>query len=160
MLRSLGAASLVALALSAVGCGDSSPDDPALRFVGTWQYGQAQSAATCPGSEGLDTTPKGNEVLARGTMHDLADLTALSSNPKIFCDFGFDIKGPVASVAAGSACALLGSDLLTVKSWTFSLTGPDQAEEVASADIAITIQGTTTICTYDLQAQLTRVSKD
>ena len=162
MRRSLlgGSFAIGVFALALAGCGDSAPDDPTLRFVGTWQYDLATSKVTCPGADPLDTTPRGNKVIARGTMHDLVDLTVLSSSPKIFCNFGFDIVGPEATAPTGQGCALLGTDIFTLSAWTFSLTGPDKAEEVASGDHAFTIQGMTTHCQYDLSATLNRVAKD
>jgi hypothetical protein len=161
MHRILVGAGAVLLGLSFAGCGDSSPNDPALRFVGTWQYAAAKAEVTCPGGDPIDETPTGNKRIERGTMHDLVDVSPILI-PPIYCDFAFDIDGPEAKGVVNQGCALRGGDLLTLKTWSFALTGPDQAEEVAQADASLTFlnQPAPVMCSYTSMAKLTRVSKD
>jgi hypothetical protein len=156
-----------ALALMAAGCGDSA-EDPVEAFVGTWVYTSvAVGSADCPGHSSLDETPTGNKVFARGighpifdmktVAHPLVDLTPLTLDRNIVCDFTFDVNdaGTLATGVVGQGCALRGGDLFTLTSWTFSLTSATTADEIAKADIASDPN-----CTYSMMAQLNRVSKD
>lgn len=143
------------LALVLAGCGDSA-EDPVEGFVGTWAYSSdATGSAACVGIAALDETPTGNKIFARGIEHSLVDLTPLTLDKSIVCDYGFDVVGTVATGVVGQGCALRGGDLFTLTSWTFKLLSPTTAEEVASADIASTPN-----CTYTMMAHLTRKSKD
>jgi hypothetical protein len=156
------ASALALLALTAAGCGDSD-EDPVEAFVGTWAYSsEAVGSADCPGHASLDETPTGNKVFGRGiavagsgVAHPLVDLTPLTLDRDIVCDFTFDVAGTVATGVAGQGCALRGGDLFTLTSWTFKLLSATTAEEVAAADIASDPN-----CTYTMMAHLTRVSKD
>jgi hypothetical protein len=150
----LFAAALALSALTLAGCGDSD-EDPVEAFVGTWVYADAVGTAACPGHEPLDETPVGNKLFARGIAHPLVDLTPLTLDRTIVCDFGFDVAGTVATGIVGQGCALRGGDLFTLTSWTFGLLSPTTAEEVAAADISSDPN-----CTYTMMAHLTRVSKD
>ncbi|HVZ73946.1 MAG TPA: hypothetical protein VHJ20_16315 [Polyangia bacterium] len=160
---------LAVMASTLAGCGDSS-QDPAVRFVGTWHYVDSMASATCPGSDPIDESPKGNKTFERGVSHDLVDVTQFSFNGSIygtiFCDFQFDIDGPTASATAGQGCALPGGDIFTVQSWTFSLNPPTSAtdypaEEIAQGTLTANLPGQTTpeICTYALTAHLQRITK-
>jgi hypothetical protein len=162
MAAALGLAVALAGGVTLAGCGDSAPDDPLLGYLGTWQYTKASGSASCPGGAPIDETPTGNKIFARGISTALVDLTALTLDRTVFCDFGFDVMGPEAKATVGQGCALRGGDLFTVKNWTFSLTSETTAEEVASADLTVSVlnQPQPIICTYSMMATLTRISKD
>jgi hypothetical protein len=160
--RVLGGFSLAALALTLAGCGDSS-QDPAEAFIGSWIYSsEASGSAACPGTDALGETPTGNKTFARGISYALVDLTPLTLDRNVVCDYGFDVAGTIATGVPGQGCALRGGDLFTLTSWTFKLLSATTAEELASAEISSTIPGqtTATICLYTMMAHLTRVSKD
>jgi hypothetical protein len=160
-----GAVALLAVAL--VGCGDSTSTDPADAFVGTWHYDQSSGAITCPNSDPLDEAPIGNETFGFGVSAPLVDLTPTPVDLATFCNTYFDISGAVATARTDASCTITGGDIVTVDSWTFSLTSATTAEEKAATTLHITLPAvapattpTTSTCAYTSMALLTRVAKD
>ncbi len=154
-LKTISLLASASLALVLAGCGDSA-EDPIEDFVGTWVYSSELSgSAACTGIASLDEKPTGNKTFVRGIAHSLVDLTPLTLDGSVRCNFAFDVAGTVATGVPGQGCALRGGDLFTLTSWTFKLLSPTTAEEVAAADIASTPN-----CTYTMMARLTRISKD
>src|SRR5262245_58264600 len=101
MRRSLGeiGIAVLGLALCAAGCGGSNNlGGPADQFVGSWQYvpGEATGTLTC-GQSSVDETPRGNKILATGVDAALVDLTASDLDSSIYCNFGFDVSGTIAT---------------------------------------------------------------
>jgi hypothetical protein len=160
-----GAAALLGVALG--GCGDSTSTDPADAFVGTWHYDQSSGAITCPNSDPIDEAPIGNKTFGLGVSAPLVDLTPSPVDPATFCNTYFDISGAVATAHTDASCTITGGDIVTVDSWTFSLTSPTTAEEKAATTLHITMPAvppattpTTSTCAFASMAVLTRVAKD
>lgn len=156
------------------GCGEDTT--AADQYVGTWRYDDAQSTVQCVGTDPIAQPPAANKVFGRGLGAEIVDLTIspLERDRGVTCDFVFDVSGPVATIRAGQVCALNSIDTLTIDQdgdgkpqWTFSLTGPTKAEEIAASTIHI-IQPPKTVgdppteelCSWSLVAHLTRISKD
>jgi hypothetical protein len=163
----LQAASTLALlgAVALGGCGDTT--DPADQFAGTWHYDQSSGAITCPLSDPIDEAPTGNKLFGLGVSAPLVDLSSSPVDPMTFCNTNFDISGVVATARTDAGCTITGGDLVTVDSWTFSLTSATTAEEKAATTLHITTPAvapattpTTSTCAYKSMALLTRVAKD
>jgi hypothetical protein len=164
------------LGLVAAGCGGGSLNGPTEQFAGAWRYvtGQATGSLTC-GMSVIDETPQGNKILATGVDGALVDLNASPIDSAIFCDFAFDVAGPVATAHTDQTCAQTGGqDVMSFDTtrdppdlWTFTLNSPTTAEEVARMTVTGTQPGlnigdppTTFHCDYQMTAHLQRVSKD
>lgn len=164
---SLTALVACAVALAGVGgCGGTAAD-PADAFVGTWQYDQSTGAINCPNSAPIDETPIGNKTFGFGVSAPLVDLTPSPVDSMTICNTGFDISGPVATARTDVGCTITGGDVVTIDSWTFSLTSATTAEEKAATTLHITMPAvapattpTTSTCAYTSMAVLTRVAKD
>ena len=163
-------APLAALALLGVvlgGCGDTTTVDPADAFVGTWHYDQSTGAIMCPLADPIDEAPIGNKTFGYGVEAPLVDLTASPVDPATFCNTYFDISGPVATARTDASCTITGGDIVTVDSWTFSLTSATTAKEVVAESLHITTAPVppatmpmTKVCAFNSMALLTRVAKD
>jgi hypothetical protein len=178
VIRGLSGA-LVALAALAAGCGSSdgsgdgggssnsvtgSADD----FAGTWLYTDVQSVLQCPGADPTNQLPQPNKTFARGVSAALVDLSPSPLLPGVFCDFGFDISGAVATAQPNQTCALTSLDYLTIDQapmsgpplWTFTLNSATTAEEILQATAHFQVTGKSESCSWNLAAHLTRISKD
>jgi hypothetical protein len=152
------------------GCGDSTPTavvDPADAFVGAWHYDQSSGAITCPMSDPIPASPTGNKTFAPGATAALVDLTPTPIDPMTICNTEFDISGPVATAHTDVGCTITGGDVVTVDSWTFSLTSATTAKEVVAESLHITTAPVppatmpmTKVCAFNSMALLTRVAKD
>jgi hypothetical protein len=159
---------VAALATVAAGCGDSGTSaDPADDFVGTWLYNDFQSSEQCPGNM-LNTPPNPNKTFAHGVSAALVDLSESPLLPGVFCDFTFDVNGPIATAHPGQTCALTPLDSVSIDQpdpnapplWTFTLNSASTASEVVQATVHFDINNALTTCTWNMVAHLTRVSKD
>jgi hypothetical protein len=158
----------VAVALGALAGCAAPPLESTNQYLGTWHYDQAAGTLECPDGNKIDETPFGNQTLAPGIDAPLVDVTASPVDSDIFCNFGFDIAGPVATARVGQTCKLTGGlEILEVDSWTFTLNSPTTAEEVAATTVHVTTPGTnvgdapTTVdCTFGFTAHLAKVAKD
>ncbi len=166
------AVALSALAALGAGCGNdggaattaTAADD----FVGTWLYStDTQSVLQCDNGNTRDQPPNPNKRLAHGVSAALVDLSESPLFPGDFCDFAFDVSGPVATAQPNQTCALTSLDSLTIDqpdgqppSWTFSLTSATTAEEVIKATAHFFTNNQSSSCSWTLAAHLTRISKD
>src|SRR4051812_6054351 len=100
---------VLGLALFAAGCGGGSLGGPTDQFAGSWRYvqGEASGSLTC-GDSVIDETPRGNKIMATGVGVALVDLTSSPIDSGIYCDFGFDVAGPVATARTNQTCAQTG----------------------------------------------------
>jgi len=168
-LTALVAGTVALLGVGLGGCGDTTSADPADAFVGTWHYDQSTGAITCPLSDPIDEAPIGNKTFGLGVSAPLVDLTPSPVDPMTFCNTSFDISasGAVATARIDASCTITGGDTVTVDKWTFSLTSPTTAEEVAATTLHITSPAvppattpTMSTCAFASMALLTRVAKD
>lgn len=162
---------ILGLALLAAGCGGNSGIGSGIaQYVGSWHYDESAGVLTC-GEDKLNESPLGNKTFGAGVSADIVDLSESPVDSAIFCNLGFDVAGPVATAITDQTCALTGG--VAVLSfgaddvWTFTMTGPNKAEEVAKMTLTVTQPGTnigdppsTTLCYFQLAAHLTKVSKD
>jgi hypothetical protein len=162
-----------ALALGAAGCGDSGPDAPATQatpaddFVGTWRYLDVQSVLQCAGADPTNQPPDPNKTFAHGIGAAVVDLSPSPLLQGVFCDYGFDVSGAVATAQPGQTCALTSLDSLTIDEpqdqaplWTFTLNSATTAEELATTTAHFFVAGAPTTCSWTLVGHLTRISKD
>jgi hypothetical protein len=167
----IGILSVALLAGAAAGCGSNGGIGSGIaQFAGSWHYDEARGVLAC-GDDKLDESPLGNKTLAAGVSADLVDLSESPIDSAIFCNFGFDVAGPVASIVPDQTCKLTGgiaelsfgaNDL-----WTITLNGPTKAEEMARVTLTVTQPGPNvgdppqiSLCSFELVAHLTKVSKD
>jgi hypothetical protein len=168
------------LAFCAAGCGEDNLQGPIQQFVGSWRYSETEATGTLTcGLSSIPEVPRGNKTLATGVAGGIVDLTASDLDPAIFCDFVFDVAGPVATARVDQACALTGgNDVISFDQttsdahpdpdlWTFKLLSATTAEEIARTTITVYQPAanigdapTTVACYYTMTAHLTRVSKD
>lgn len=174
MKRRLGAIAVAAATASAIGCGGSSSSDS--RFLGTWKITQASADVSCDDGTSGTFTPTGNLEFAPGTSSAIVAISPAELDPASFCDFGFDVKGAVATIQANQTCVLqsfsvgtgAGEAVFSPTSWQFSITGPDAGEEMGTATITLPLldsTGTqllgTTLCQYTgHMATLKRVARN
>lgn len=163
--RAVWLATLAVVGAGLAGCGaDASPADD---FVGTWLYDYAQTKSTvqCLNSDPLDQPPAPNKTFGRGVSAPLVDLSVSPLDSAVFCDFEFDVAGPVATIKAGQTCTLTGGDTLTIDEWTFTqVNSPTTAEELVDGTIHLTLPTPTgpqeETCAWSLVAHLTRIAKE
>jgi hypothetical protein len=161
----LGALVLATMAVAALGCGGSS--DAAAQFTGTWHYDMATGPLDC-GGDIIPQAPLGNKTFAPGVSSALVDVSASPLDDLVYCDFEFDVAGPIATAQPQQSCALTGGNaVVTIASWTFTLTSATTADEVANTNVVVAGQPTSTdptpapsSCTFVLMAKLTKVAKD
>jgi hypothetical protein len=163
---------LSAVAALGAGCGNdggaATTPNAADDFVGTWLYStDTQSVLQCENGNDTNQPPQPNKTFAHGASAALVDLSESPILPGVFCDFAFDVSGPVATAQPNQACALTSLDNLTIDqpdgqapSWTFSLTSATTAEEVIKATAHFSVSGQPNSCSWTLAAHLTRISKD
>jgi hypothetical protein len=164
------AVAFAALAAAGAGCGSSDKSgttDPTDDFVGSWRYAQVQSVLQCANADPTNQLPEPNKTFARGISAALVDLSPSPLLPGVFCDFGFDISNGIATAQPNQTCALTMLDSLTIDVgadgsplWTFTLTSPSTASEVVQATAHFQISGQPSTCSWNLVANLTRISKD
>jgi hypothetical protein len=164
---------LAVLSSLGAGCGDAA--SPADDFLGTWRYIDEQSTLTCPATDPILEPPVPNKTFSRGLDTGIVDLSPSPLDEHVFCDFVFDLAGPVATLRAGQACTLTGGDMLTIDTqgtppvpkWTFTLNSATTAEELVNATVHITLPPVTGVgpnvnesCGWALVGHLQRVSKE
>jgi len=161
-------ATLVATVVAGLaGCGDDpiATDD----YVGTWHYEEVRSSIQCPGGDPFDQPPPPNKTFARGVDASLVDLSLSALDDLVFCNFGYDVAGPVATVKRGQTCVLTGGDTFTVDKatddgpplWTFSLNSATTAEERGAATVLLSVLAPMdTSCSWSFVGHLKRISKD
>ena len=159
--------------VAVAGCGGSNDAD---QFVGTWKITQAmQSLVACADGTGGTFTPAGNVEFALGTTTALVAISPSELDNISPCDFTFGVMGTTAMMTAGQTCNLILFSQAGVKAtfspstWSFSLTGPNNAEETGTATMVLPAidmttgmpSGQPTNCTYTgHQVGLTRIAKD
>ena len=167
----LGAIILAATSAAAIGCGGS---DDAGQFVGTWKVTQATAMVSCADGSGGTFTPSGNVEFARGATTALTMISPSELDSVSLCDFTFSVKGTEATMTSMQTCNIVGFSTNAVTAtfspgtWTFSLTGPNSAEEIGTATMVLpavdstgTPTGQPTNCTYTAHmATLTRVARN
>jgi hypothetical protein len=169
----IGLGAIILSVAAAVGCGGSND---ATQFVGTWKITQAmQSLVACADGSGGTFTPAGNVEFALGTTTALVVISPSELDNISPCDFTFAVMGTTAMMTAGQTCNLIGFSQSGVQAtfspstWSFSLTGPNNAEETGTATMVLPaidmttgmLTGQSTNCTYTgHQVALTRVAKD
>jgi hypothetical protein len=161
------AALVATVATGLAGCGDDpiATDD----FVGTWHYEEVKSSIQCPDGDPFDQPPLANKTFARGVDASLVDLSLSALDDLVFCNFGYDVAGPVATIKRGQTCVLTGGDTFTIDDpttggpplWTFTLNSATTAEELGSATIHLSVvTPLDTACSWSFVGHLKRVSKD
>jgi hypothetical protein len=149
------------------GCGDDpiTADD----YVGTWHYEEVKSSIQCPDGDPFEQPPVANKTFARGVDASLVDLSLSALDNLVYCNFGYDVAGPVATIKRGQTCVLTGGDTFTIDKatddgpplWTFTLNSATTAEELGSATIHMTVvTPMDTACSWSFVGHLKRVSKD
>lgn len=169
--HSLGALVLAVTTAAALGCGGSSSD--ADQFIGTWMITQASAMVACNDGTGGLARPTGNVQFAPGATTAIVAISPAELDPSSYCDFAFDVKGTTATVHGVQSCTLRAFSAppinasISPTTWTFALTGPNDAEETGSATLQLPAvdatgapTGATTLCQYtNHMATLTRVAK-
>lgn len=166
-----GALLLLCTALAAAGCGEGAAGNPVIggapleAFVGTWHYDQARGTIDCGGGP-FELAPSGNQVFAAGVGSDLVDLSVSPLDGAINCNLGFAVQGTTAALDGQQTCTLTGGDLMQATKWRFTLLSAETAEEAGSANVDANLVDPTTgaasvvRCTYDMQALLTKVTRN
>jgi hypothetical protein len=161
---------VAALAAIGAGCGSSgggTSTDPADDFAGTWRYDKVQSVLQCQNADPTNQPPEPNKTLARGVSATLVDLSPSPLLPGVFCDFGFDVSNGIATAQPNQTCPLTMLDSLTIDVgtdnsplWTITLNSPTTASEIVQATAHFQIAGQPSTCSWNLVANLIRISKD
>ncbi len=157
----------VLVATGLAGCGDDpfATDD----YVGIWHYEEAKSSIQCPTGAPFEQPPPPNKTLARGVDASLVDLSTSALDALVFCNLGYDLAGPVATVKRGQTCVLTGGDTVTVDTsanggpplWTFTLNSATTAEELGLATVHLSVvTPMDTACSWSMVGHLKRVSQD
>jgi hypothetical protein len=167
-LAVLGALSALATGCSGGNGNTTTTADPADDFVGSWRYDQWTSVLQCPNSTPNIQPPTPNKTLALGVTSAIVDLSQSPLLEGVFCDFGFDVSFPVATLQPNQSCALTNLDTLTIDQqpgngpplWTFTLDSATTAEEIVQGTVHLMATGMPQTCSWNMAAHLTRISKD
>jgi hypothetical protein len=166
----LGAVVLLLACPTLLGCGGGSTAHG--DYVGTWHYDSVNVAqVNCGGTNVFTVAPVADKVLQDGVAHAIVDTSVSPLDSATECDFGFDVKGTTATMAANQTCTLNALivdptqlPVVTPTQWRFTLLGKNSAEEVGSANmtnVPLTDASNNQVlapCDYSLMARLTRVA--